>query len=216
MSTLSKICTFLVCIALLGSCPISGAAQNKSKDKKKGKAAVSLTASATTANKQTGTTKAGLMYVKQVDKDWYMEIPEKLLGKPLLMTARFIATPAGTKKYGGELFNTQTVFWEMAPSGKLLLRTDLFVNQADSTDAINRAVETSNEKPIIAAFTPEAHKGGRYLIKVTSLFMEDNPAFSPTRSLKTSMGLGSLLSSLSYIEDIHTFPTNTKIHLTKT
>ena len=215
MSTLSKICTFLVCIALLGSCPISGAAQNKSKDKK-GKAAVSLTASATTANKQTGTTKAGLMYVKQVDKDWYMEIPEKLLGKPLLMTARFIATPAGTKKYGGELFNTQTVFWEMAPSGKLLLRTDLFVNQADSTDAINRAVETSNEKPIIAAFTPEAHKGGRYLIKVTSLFMEDNPAFSPTRSLKTSMGLGSLLSSLSYIEDIRTFPTNTEVRLTKT
>ena len=129
MRTLSKICMLLACIVLLGgSWPISSNAQSKRGKDKKGKAVASLTASAATASKQTGTVKEGLMYVKQDDKDWYMEIPEKLLGKPLLMTARFIATPAGTRKYGGELFNTQTVFWEMAPSGKLLLRTDLFVN----------------------------------------------------------------------------------------
>lgn len=159
---------------------------------------------------------AGLFYVQQVDNDWYLEIPETLLGKPILVTARYISTPGNTGKYGGELFNDQTVYWELGKNGKLFLRCDLILSVADSLDNINRAVTTANENPIIAAFKPESHKNGRYRIKANSLFLEDNPAFSPTKSTKQSWGMSSLLSDLSYIESIRTFPTNTEVRMTKT
>lgn len=119
----------------------------------------------------------GLFGVQQVDKDWYLEIPDELLGKQILVTARYISTTTNMGKYGGELFNQQTVYWEMAPNGNLLLRSDIIVNRSDSLDDIHLAVMAANENPIIAAFTPESHKAGRYRIKATSLFMGDNAAF---------------------------------------
>lgn len=158
----------------------------------------------------------GLFGVQQVDKDWYLEIPDELLGKQILVTARYISTTTNMGKYGGELFNQQTVYWEMAPNGNLLLRSDIIVNRSDSLDDIHLAVVAANENPIIAAFTPESHKAGRYRIKATSLFMGDNAAFSLPRSNKSSLGLSSLLTDLSFIESINTYPTNTEVRMTKT
>lgn len=180
-------------------------------------AAGNIKKSTKTAKKKTpAELRLGLFGVQQVEKDWYLEIPDELLGKQILVTARYISTSTNIGKYGGELFNQQTVYWEMAPNGNLLLRSDIIINQSDSLDDIHQAVLAANENPIIAAFTPESHKDGRYRIKATSLFLGDNSAFSLPRSSKTSLGLSTLLTDLSYIECINTYPTNTEVRMTKT
>lgn len=158
----------------------------------------------------------GLFTVIKTGSEWFFEIPDSLVGRRFLTTVRYTSTPAATDTYGGELANEQTVYWQVAPDDRLLLRSELLVNVADSVDAINRAIIISNENPIIGAFKVESHRNGMYRIKVTSFFNEDNPAIGVSRGLKTDMGLQGYVPAASYIEGIKTFPMNTEVRTVKT
>lgn len=172
----------------------------------------------TTANAQGAFTdgKSGLFSVLRRDADYYFDIPDSLLSRRFLATVRFTSTPAGTGKYGGESVNQQTVYWQPAPGNVMLLRSDLMVNVGNPLDAINRAVKTSNDDPIIGSFKIEGHKKGHYLLKVTSFFNEDNPALGVSRDIKQQFGLQGYMPQASYIESIKTFPLNTEIRTVKT
>lgn len=158
----------------------------------------------------------GLFKVTKLKEDWFFEIPDSLLGCQILVTTRYTSTPSNSGQFGGELTNQQTVYWEAVPDDRLLLRAALFVNVADTTQTISRAVTVSNENPIIGAFKVESHKDGVYKIKVNDFFNEDNPAISLNPSLKKSYGLTGLVPMASYIEDIKSFPLNTEVRMVKT
>ena len=49
----------------------------------------------------------GLFGVSHEKDDWFVVVPDSLLGRPLLVTTRYVATPAGAGVYGGELANRQ-------------------------------------------------------------------------------------------------------------
>ena len=97
----------------------------------------------------------------------------------------------------------------MSPDSMLLLRARLFVNVADTSQIINRAITISNENPIIGSFKVESKAKKQYKIKVNSFFNEDNAALGMPQSIKKGFGLGGQIGAMSYIEDIKTFPTNT-------
>lgn len=122
---------------------------------------------ATTTKSQSAFTSGqeGLFGVLRRDADYFFDIPDSLLSRRFLATVRFTSTPAGTGKYGGESVNQQTVYWEPAPGNVMLLRSDLMVNMGNSMDAIDRAVKTSNNSPIIGTFKIEGHRNGHYLVK---------------------------------------------------
>lgn len=169
-----------------------------------------------TTQRQASTNAAGLFNATKSGTDWFFEIPDSLIGRKFLVTVRYTSTPGGTEKYGGELANQQTVYWQVAPDNKLMLRSELLISTADSSEAINKAILVSNENPIIGAFKVESHKRGVYKIKVSSFFNEDNPAIGLPQSIKTSLGLSAMLGQLSYIESIKSFPLNTEIRTVKT
>lgn len=173
------------------------------------------TAAATAKPKET--TQKGLFTVTKSGENWFFEIPDSLVGRKFLTTTRFTATPANCGKFAGEQVNQQTVYWQVAPTGdKLLLRADLLVNTADSTDAINRAIVISNENPVIGAFKVELHKDGMYKVNVAKFFSEDNAAIGLPASYKRMWGLSAMLGDQSFIESIKTFPMNTEIRTVKT
>ena len=161
-------------------------------------------------------TKKGLFTVIKSGNDWSFAIPDSIIGRELLVTVRYTTTPANTGQYGGELVNQQTVYFEVAPDDKLLLRSRLLVNTADTADAVNRAIIISNADPIIGSFKVESRKDKMYHIKVGPFFLEDNPALGVTARVKQNMGLQALLAANSYIESIHTFPLNTEVRTVKT
>ena len=211
----------LALVALLLSAPASAYARKKEKIKieplKENTSKVSQNSSQVSQNSsQDGSLSKVLFGVCKKGSDWMFDVPDSLIGREILVTVRFTSTPAGTGKYGGELANQQTVYWEKAPNGNLLLRSRLLVSMADSTDAINRAVIAANADPIIGSFKVESRQGNASRIKVTQFFMDDNQALSVSSYMKTSMGLQALLPNLSYIESIHTFPMNTEVRTTKT
>ena len=158
----------------------------------------------------------GLFTVTKTGNDYFFTVPDSLLNREFLVTVRYTSTPAGTGKYGGELANQQTIYFQKSADGKLLLRSRLLVNTADSVDKINRAIVISNEDPIIAGLKIESSADNASKVKVNTLFLEDNEALGMPRYAKQAMGLQAFQTNLSYIESIKTFPLNTEIRTVKT
>lgn len=102
---------------------------------------------------------ATLFGVQKVKDDWYFSVPDSLLGRPFISVTRFVTTPAGASKYGGELANEQVLAWEKR--GEYLLLRALNLKQvADSNHTIAKAVENSGEDPIIASLKIENGAAG--------------------------------------------------------
>lgn len=158
----------------------------------------------------------GLFDVKKKGNDWFFEIPDSLIGKDILVTTRYISTPASTGKFGGEEINEQTIYFQIVNKERMFIRSRLLVNVADTSNIINKAVTISNENPILGQFKIESHAGGKYKIKVNDFLMEDNVITGIEQNAKRSFSLSQYLGQLSNIEDIKSFPMNTEVRMTKT
>ncbi len=161
--------------------------------------------------------KAGLFGVAQNENDWYFELPDSLLGRRMLAVTRFVSNTPDAGTYGGEEVNEQMIYWEKAPNGNLLLRTDIYSIRADEDQDIYKAVKVSSENPIVASFKPEKDgPEGSTRIKVNSLFEGDTQVFSLTPGDKRSFNLGGVKGDASFIDSIRTYPINTEVTVTKT
>lgn len=163
----------------------------------------------------------GFFGVQREKEDLFFAIPDSLLRRPMLVTTRFISTPAGAQVYGGELANSKMLTWERH-NNQLLLRAEMFESLADSTQRIWKSVEASAENPIVAAFKIEetladsTSKLKQYRIKVTDFLKGDNPVTSLETYRKAGFDIGALRGDLSYIDTVKTFPINTEIQTVKT
>ena len=163
----------------------------------------------------------GFFGVQREKDDVFFVIPDSLLRRPMLVTTRFISTPAGAQVYGGELANSKMLTWERH-NNQLLLRAEMFESLADSTQRIWKSVEASAENPIVAAFKIEetladsTAKLKQYRIKVTDFLKGDNPVTSLETYRKAGFDIGALRGDLSYIDTVKTFPINTEIQTVKT
>lgn len=156
----------------------------------------------------------GLFNVIKQDADYYFDVPDALLSRQLLATMRFISTPADTRKYGGEAVTTHTIYFQLAPDNKLLMRSNILVSHSDTLDQISKAVRTASEDPILAAFKVEKRTKGYRRIKVTEFLRGDAIGMPP--SLKSQFGVSQVNGQLSYIDTIKTFPENTEVRLVRT
>ena len=121
----------------------------------------------------------GLFNVQRHKEDWYLQVPDSLLGRPFLANTRFVSTPVEAGLYGGELANSQVLYWEL--HGKqLLLRSMIYEVEVGADQSIAQAVRASNEDPIVASIrldsvesrrdTTHADKPMMYSVKVNDLF----------------------------------------------
>lgn len=160
----------------------------------------------------------GVFTVVNTDNKWYFEIPDSLFNRYFLAVTRYVGTPFGDAN-GGEKANEQTIYFEKGPNNKVFLRAVIYRNEsADSTQAIYRAVQTSNVNPIAAAFDIKAinEADKRTVIDVTDLFKKDNPVFSIEASEKTIAKVGSLADDRTFINKIAAYPINIEVNSTKT
>ena len=159
----------------------------------------------------------GLMGVGQHENDWYLEVPDSLLGRRLLAVTRFVSNTVDAGVYGGEEVNEQMIYWEKAPNGNLLLRTDVLSIHSAADQEIRKAVDVSSENPIVASFKPEKNSpAGASRIKANSLFEGDLQVFSLSPGDKRRFNLGAVKGDASFIGSIRTYPINTEVTVTKT
>ena len=162
----------------------------------------------------------GLFNVQFWKDQYYFQIPDSLLGRLLLVNTRFVSTPVDAGIYGGELANSQVLYWERR--GKdMYLRANMYDTRVDSTEAIAQAVANATQDPIVFSTkidsTLNDSTGHRlYSINVTPMFNSDNQVLSLSESRRSSLAVAAFKKELSYIEHIHTFPINTEVTTVKT
>ncbi len=159
----------------------------------------------------------GLFGAARNEKDWYLEIPDSLLGRRFLAVTRYVTNTVGAGVYGGEEVNEAMLYWEKAANGNLLLRSDVLGIVAPKDDIIAEAVRVSSENPIVASFKPEkGASAGTIRIKANSLFEGDTQVFSLDSRRKKQFNLGGVKADASFIQSIRSFPINTEVTVTKT
>jgi hypothetical protein len=162
---------------------------------------------------------AGLFKTYFVGGKYYFEIPDTLLGRPMIVITRFKKTPFGLAtpqhQYGGEKENEQVWTWERH-GRQIFIQVQNYKIMADAESGMQQAVASSNLPPILAAFDIKAVKGSGVLIDVTDFYGGDTPAIGITDDEKKALKVTALDLTRSYIDTIKSFRKNVETDVIKT
>jgi hypothetical protein len=170
-------------------------------------------------------TTKGLFVVHKVDDKYYFELPNKLMGRDILVVNRVSKSSIESQKafygYAGDEINQSVIRFEKGPNNKVFLKNISYnVMPGDSSKPMYKSVMNSNMQPIAVAFNVQANVpdsiGNGVVIDVTDNITADNEIFGFASFQKASFQVGSFQSDKSYIVSVKPFPTNVEIRTVKT
>ncbi|OFY42660.1 MAG: hypothetical protein A2X18_13280 [Bacteroidetes bacterium GWF2_40_14] len=165
----------------------------------------------------------GLTTVYVQDGKFFINIPDSLFKREILMVTRISKAAAGIRSsfdgYAGDDINSGTFRFESGPNNKIFLRKIAGRDRsADSTKAMYSSVQNSNLQAIVASFDIKAQSEDKKdnIIDVTDFFNSDSESLFFRKSGKTSFKLGGMQKESSYISSLRTYPINTEVKSVKT
>ena len=168
--------------------------------------------------KEGGSIQKGLFTVRHIKDDWYLEVPDSLLGRMLLAVTRFTSTPQGFKMFSGEEVNRSAIYLEQYGEKTIFLREYVQSQYAKPDDRIAISLKQSTADPIVAKFevigrNPDT---GGQLINVSKFLLTDNKVSGFTSSDRTILSIGSIQTDRTFIDTIKTYPINLEIQALRT
>ncbi len=159
----------------------------------------------------TAQTDEGLITTHRHEDDLYVEIPDSLLGREMLMVSR-ISQAQSDLAYGGEKANTQVLRWERRDDD-LLLRVVSHEKTADPNDPVFQAVRNSSFEPILKSFSIEAlnEDSTGVVVDATDLFTTDVSSLGLPESAREEYGVTRLDEERTYLAGVESFPKNTDV-----
>lgn len=154
---------------------------------------------------------SGLFIVYLQGDSTFFQIPDSMLGRQMLLVSR-IARTATNIGYGGEQTNETVVKWDRQ-ADRILLRTVSFLNVADDSLPIAKAVEAANFSPVIASLPILAYNkdSSAVVVDVTKLYTTDIPLFGLDRGRREQYGVRRLDDNRSYIATARSYPKNIEV-----
>jgi hypothetical protein len=152
----------------------------------------------------------GLFTVHRIDEKLFYEIPNKLLGKEMLLVTRQAKTPS--VGYGGEETNEEVVRWERKYN-RILLRAVTYLNVAADSLPIAKAVKNANFEEIIASFPIQSlsKDSNGVVIDVTPMFTTDIAILTPPKPVRDAARIGAFAADRSFVEYARSFPENVEV-----
>ena len=150
----------------------------------------------------------GLFSVYAVRDSFFLEIPDTLLNRDMLMITRLVkgslskGLGAGNT-YPGESLGEKAVYFKIAPDSAINLLDDLQVNQADPQSRLAASVANANTDPIIQTFQIVAVGRNK------SSLVVDATAFMKTPGKLTN--IDKTPANAIHVEYVHTYPINVEI-----
>lgn len=162
----------------------------------------------------------GLFTLRNLDGKWYFEIPEKKLGKLLLVVTRLTSVPANFAKNIGEEIAENVVYFEKRDGKTLLLRAYAKAQKADKYDDIASAVNRATVDPIIMKFNIVQDKDNGtkhgYLVDVSTFLLRDNSITGMDNSSRSALKIGAQMPDLSYVDTVKAYPINIEVSTVRT
>ena len=168
--------------------------------------------------KEKGSVRYGLFTVRHIKDDWYLEVPDSLLGRMMLAVTRFTSTPQGFRMFSGEEVNHSAVYLEQYGQKSIFLREYVQSHLANPDDRIAISLKQSTADPIVYKFDVIGRnpKTKDQLINITKWLMSDNKITSFTASDRTSVGVTAVQADRTFIDSIKTYPINVEIQTLRT
>ena len=168
--------------------------------------------------KEKGSVRYGLFTVRHIKDDWYLEVPDSLLGRMMLAVTRFTSTPQGFRMFSGEEVNRSAIYLEQYGPKAIFLREYVQSHLAKSDDRIAISLKQSTADPIVVKFDVIGRnpKTKDQLINITKWLMSDNKVTSFTASDRTQISVTSVQADRTFIDSIKTYPINVEIQTLRT
>ena len=168
--------------------------------------------------KEGGSVHEGLFTVRHIKDNWYLEVPESLLGRMLLAVTRFSGVPQDFKLLSGEEVNNSTIYLERYGEKTLLLREYVQSQFAKPQSSIGSSLQQSVSDPIVYKFDIIGRNphNKAMLVDITKWVQSDNKVTSFSASDRTIVGVGALQNDRSFIDTIKTYPINVEIQTLRT
>lgn len=166
---------------------------------------------------------SGMFNIYKQDDKIFLEIPDKVLGRDILVVSRMSKAPAGVRVgmlgFGGDQINENVIRFEKGPNNRIFLKNISFAERSrDSTQPMYLSVMNSNIQPIVAAFDIKAisKDSSGTVLDFTDYINGDNDILFFDNSLKGQLKLGMPQNDKSYIQDVRAYPGNVEIKTVKT
>ncbi len=168
--------------------------------------------------KKGGTVQEGVLTVRHIDKKWYFEIPEEIMGRLFLVVSRFTHVPQGFSKLPGEMITSNTIYFERRDTSAVFMRMYLKSQFADPEEDIATLVDKSTIDPIMMRFDVIGRnkETGASMIDVTNLFLQDNNVMTFSNTDKQQIGIGAVQPDRTFIDTIKTYPINIEVSTMRT
>ena len=168
--------------------------------------------------KEGGSIQKGLFTVRHIKDDWYLEVPDSLLGRMLLAVTRFTSTPQGFKMFSGEEVNRSAIYLEQYGEKTIFLREYVQSQYAKPDDRIAISLKQSTADPIVAKFEVIGRNPDTdgQLINVSKFLLTDNKVSGFTSSDRTILSIGNIQTDRTFIDTIKTYPINLEIQALRT
>ena len=168
--------------------------------------------------KEGGSVRDGLFTVRHIKNDWYLEVPDSLLGRMLLCVTRFMSVPQDFKMTTGEEVNRSAVYFEQYNDKTLFLREYVQSSYAKPEDRIAISLKQSTVDPIIYKFdvigrNPDTKA---QLINISKWLLSENKVTNFSTSDRTILGIGGVVADRTFVDSIKTFPINVEIQSLRT
>lgn len=154
---------------------------------------------------------SGLFVVYQQNDSTFFQVPNGLLDRDMLLVTR-IARTATNIGYGGEEVNEGVVRWSRQ-NDRILLRWVSYLNVADDSLPIAKAVEAANFEPIIVALPIAGYNQdtSAVIVDVSRTYTADVPLFGLDRTRRETFGVRRLDDSRSYLLSARSYPQNLEV-----
>jgi hypothetical protein len=168
-------------------------------------------------------TSNGFILVHQKDDKYYFEVPNKVLGRDILIVSRISKASAemrnGSNGYAGDQIGETVFRFEMGPSKKLFMRRISYREYSeDSSKAMFASVQKNNVQAIAMAFNILTYKpdSSAVVFDATEFLNSDNEVlYFQKKALKDRAGMGSQINDRSYIDYVHSYSSNVEVHAVK-
>ena len=168
--------------------------------------------------KKGGSVEEGMFRVRHIEKKWYWEVPDNMMGRLMLSVTRLVNVPQGFDKLPGEELSHNSIYFEKRDTSTLLIRSYARSQVADPDDDIAVLVDRSTVDPIVMALSiiGQNPKNGDHLVEVTPLLTGDNAIAGFSNASKTTAGIGGPKADRCFVDTVMTFPTNLEISTLRT
>ena len=166
----------------------------------------------------------GLFWVHKIEEKYFIEIPDSLFGREILVVNRISKAAADMRMggffgYAGDQIGQNVIRFEKGPNNKIFIRTISFAEYSkDSTSPMFTAVKNSNVQPIVSSFDMKAlgKDSCGAVIDITDFVNGDNDVLYFNSNFKSALKVGGLQSDKSYIVAVKSYPINIEIKTVKT